>query len=233
MTRTFVQLVQRLKQECAIPGQRPTTLQGLTAESEAQRLADWIADAWVQILELHPDFKFRRRSCSFTTTNTQYLYTPVQCGLTAGTLGRWVLSSFRAYLTAASTSEWHLEQISYDRWRDTYLIGANRTVYSQPRRIAEDPETGGLILGPIPTGGYTIVGTYYLAPNRMSADADTCGLPSQYDDLGIVWKAMIEYGGYEADSAAYQRANTNYTRWLNHLRREQLPRPSLCVGMGI
>lgn len=233
MARTYLQLTQRLKSECAIPGSRPTTLQGLTPEIEAQRLADWIADAWIQILQLHPDWRFRRRSCSFTTTNTQHTYTPVQCGLTAGTLGRWIFPSFRAYLTASSGSEWFLTEMSYDLWRDTYLIGANRTVYGQPHRITEDPSSSGLILGPIPTGGYTIVGDYYLAPNRMSADADTCGLPAQYDDLGIVWKAMLEYGGYEADSAAWQRANRNYAQWINHLEREQLPRPSISLGRWI
>ncbi len=233
MTRTYLQLTQRLKSECAIPGARPTTLQGLTPEVEAQRLADWIADAWVQILELHPDWRFRRRSVSFVTINDQHTYTPVQCGLAAGTLGRWVFSSFRAYPTASIGSEWFLTETSYDCWRNTYLIGANRTVSTQPRTIAEDPESSGLVLGPIPTSGYTIVGTYYLAPNRMSADAETCGLPAQYDDLGIVWKAMIEYGGYEADSAAYQRAKQNYDRWLNHLEREQLPIPTICFAMGI
>jgi len=233
MSRTYLQLVQRLKQECAIPGARPSTLQGLTPEIEAQRLADWIADAWVQILEIHPDWKFRRRSVSFTTINTQHTYTPVQCGLTAGTLGRWVFPSFRAYPTSSIASEWVLTETSYDCWRDTYLIGANRTVYTQPREITGDPESGGLVLGPIPAAGYTITGNYYLAPNRMSADADLPGLPAQYDDMGIVWRAMIEYGGYEADSAAYQRANRNYAQWLNYLEREQLPSVEICTGIGI
>lgn len=233
MARTYLALTQRLKQECAIPGSRPTTLQSLTPEVEAQRLADWIADAWIQILELHPDWRFRRRTATFATVNTQHTYTPVQCGLTAGTLGRWVLSSFRVYPTASIGSEQFLTETSYDCWRDTYLIGAQRSVYTQPREIAEDPESSGLVLGPIPAAGYTVTGNYYLAPNRMSADADTCGLPAQYDDLGIVWKAMIEYAGYEAESAAYQRASRNYAQWLNHLEREQLPAPSLCFSLGV
>lgn len=227
MARTYLQLVQRLHTEGALPGTVPSTVQGLTAGSEAQRLADWIADAWIQILELHPDWKFRRRSASFATTNGQGLYTPTQCGLSAGTLGRWMLPTFRAYPTASIGSEWHLTETSYDCWRDTYLIGANRSVYTQPSEIAEHPESTGLALGPIPTAGYTIVGDYYLAPNRMSADADLCGLPPQYDDLGIVWKALIEYGGYEADSPAYQRATRNYAIFINKLERHELPRPSV------
>lgn len=231
MARTYLQLAQRLHREAGIPGTAPTTLQGLSAGSEAQRLADWIADAWLDILKLHHDWRFRRRACSFTTVNAQSTYTPVQAGLTAGTLGRWVLSSFRAYPTASIGSEWFLTETSYDCWRDTYLIGAQRSVYTQPREIAEDPESSGLVLGPIPLSGYTITGNYYLAPNRMSVDADTPGLPAQYDDLGIVWKALLEYASWEADSAAYQRAVRNYAVFLNHLEREQLPTLSVEVGL--
>lgn len=233
MARTYLQLVQRLHLEAAIPGTAPSTLVGLTAGTEAQRLANWIADAWIQILELHPDWRFRRRSVSFTTTNGQGVYTPVQCGLTAGTLKRWILPSFRTYPTGSIGSETYLNETTYDCWRDTYLIGAARSVYTRPYEIAEDPESSGLVLGPIPVSGYTVTGQYYLAPNRMSADADTAGLPAQYDDLGIVWKALIEYSSYEADSAAYQRALRNYTLFINHLEREQLPDASLCLSMGI
>jgi hypothetical protein len=234
VARTFLDLVKRLKQECAIPGAVPSTLVGLTAESEAQRLKDWVADAWFAILELHPDWKFRRRSTSFTTTNGQGPYTQTQCGITANTLGRWLPETFRAYLTSAGTAnEYHLNEIDYDEWRNTYLFGANRTAYAQPRFVGVHPETDGLVLGPIPLSGYTIIGDYYLAPTRLSADADAHGLPAQHDDLGIVFKAMIDYGGYEADSAVYQRAQRGYTQFINQLEREQLPRISLCFGMGI
>lgn len=235
MARTYLQLVARLKQECAIPGAVPSTLVGLTAESEAQRLKDWIADAWFAILELHPDWKFRRRSITpFATTNGQGTYTQAQCGITANTLGRWMLDSFRAYRTTTGLSgEYHLHEIDYDEWRDRYLFGANRTAYSHPRRIGVHPETDGLIVGPIPLSGYTIVGDYYLAPTRLSADGDLPGLPAQHDDLGIVYKAMISYGGYEADSTTFQTAQREYTKFINQLEREQLPRMSLCFGMGV
>ena len=233
MARTYLQLVARLHQECAIPGTAPATLAGLTAGSEAQRLKDWIADAWFSIQNLHPDWKFRRRSITpFTTTNGQGAYTQAQSGITANTLGRWILDSFRAYKTSTGISgEYHLNEVSYDHWRDRYLFGANRTAYSQPRDIAMHPETGGLVLGPIPLSGYTIVGDYYLAPTRLSVDADIPNLPAQHDDLGILWKAMIDYAGYEAESSAYQRANREYTIFINQLEREQLQPMELCMGL--
>ncbi len=234
MARTYLQLVQRLKQECAIPGSRPTTLVGLTAESEAQRLTDWIADAWFAILELHPDWKFRRRTTTFATVAGQGQYSQTQCGLTAGTLGRWIPDSFRAYVTSVGTvGEYFLEEVSYDLWRDTYLFGANRTTQSAPSEVAVDPSTDGLVVGPIPLGGYTLLGDYYLAPTRLVNDADLTGLPAQHDDLGIVFKAMIDYGGYEADSAVFQRATAGYARFINQLEREQLPKMHICVGMGL
>lgn len=233
MAKTYLQLVKRLHTECAIPGTAPSTLVGLTAGSEAQRLADWIADAWISIQELHPDWKFRRRSITpFTTTNGQGTYTQAQSGITANTLGRWILDSFRAYKTSSGIAgEYCLIERSYDYWRDLYLLGANRTAYGPPRDIAQHPETGGLAIGPIPLSGYTIAGDYYLAPTRLSADADTPNLPAQHDDLGIVWKAMMDYAGYEATSDAYQRASLHYTTFINRLEREQLDSIEICMGL--
>lgn len=231
--RTLLQLVQRLHAECAIPGDPPSTLAGLAAGSEAQRLKDWIIDAWVEILELHPDYKFRRRSCSFTTINQQGTYTQVECGLTDGSVGVWLLDTFRYYITASGTaSEQHLGEINYDVWRNEYLFGANRTHYTQPLVVGQNPSNDGLVIGPIPTSGYTIIGDYYLAPtaDRLALDADVPGLPEKYDSLGIVGKAMIEYGGFEAANDAYQRGLAWYQKLVNRLERE-LPRPTLCLEL--
>lgn len=228
MARTFLQLVQRLHQEGDLPGSAPSTLANLTAGSEVQRLKDWVADAWFDICALHPDWRFRRRSTSFTTVNGQGIYTQVEAGLTANTLGRWLPETFRAYHTVTGiSSEYHLYEIEYDVWRDTYLFGANRTAYAQPTCIGVNPETDGLVVGPIPLGGYTILGDYYLAPERLSVDGDLTGLPEQHDDLGIVWKALINYGEFETDNTAYQRAVQGYARFINKLEREQLPRRKL------
>jgi len=231
--RTYLQLVQRLWAECDLPaGSVPSTVVGLTAGTQARRLADWIADAWVHILEDHPDYTFRRRSTTFTTINQQGEYTQTQAGLSGDKCGRWILDSFRAYLTASGTAtEYRLEPITYDEWRDGFLFGPNRTVYQQPKFVAEHPQTKGLVLGPIPISGYTVVGDYYLAAtaDRLTADADTPGLPERYDSLGIVWRAMLDEGGFEADSAKYQRAAQGWKVFIRQLQRE-LPTP--CFNLG-
>lgn len=231
--RTLLELVQRLHVECAVAGDPPSTIEGLQPGSEAQRLTDWIIDAWVEILELHPDYKFRRRSCSFTTINGQGTYTQTECGLTEGSVGTWMLDTFRHYITVAGTSsEQHLEEIDYDVWRNEYLFGANRTHYTQPLFVGQNPSNDGLVIGPIPASGYTIIGDYYLAPtaDRLEEDGDVPGLPEKYDSLGIVGKAMIEYGGFEAASDAYQRGLAWYRKLINRLERE-LPRATICMGL--
>ena len=98
--------------------------------------------------------------------------------------------------------------------------------------VGQNPSNDGLVIGPIPTSGYTIIGDYYLAPtaDRLVNDDDEPGLPEKYDSLGIVGKAMIEYGGFEAASDAYQRGLVWYEKLVNRLERE-LPRPTLCMGL--
>jgi hypothetical protein len=231
--RTLLELVRRLHTECAIPGNPPATIEGLAAGSEAQRLTDWIIDAWVEILTLHPDYKFRRRSCSFATVDQQGVYTQTQCGLTEGSVGRWILESFRYYTTASGfPSEQYLYEIDYDDWRDEYLFSTNRTNYTQPLSVGQNPSNDGLVIGPIPASGYTIIGDYYLAPtaDRLVLNGDTPGLLEKYDSIGIVGKAMIEYGGFEAASDAYQRGQRWYTTLVNRLERE-LPKISVCRGL--
>lgn len=232
--RTYRELVQRLHQECDLNGSISTVV-GLTAGTQARRLADWIADAWVHILEDHLDYKFRRRSLpGFTTTEGQGLYSQAECGIAAGSAGYWHLNSFTAYLTASGFgSEIHLEPMSYDEWRKCYNFGANRTAYGSPRFIAEDPQTKGLVLGPIPLGGYTILGDYQLAPtaDRLTADSDTPGLPEKYDSLGIVWRAMLDDGAFEASTTEYQRASQGWSAFKNMLERGELPTPDFDFGL--
>lgn len=222
--RTYLQLVQRLHQDVGASGTAPTSVTGNTAGSEAQRLCDWIADAWFSIQAFHQNWKFLRLSTSFTTVNGQATYTQAQAGVTAGTLGQWIKKSFRVYHTATGfSSEIELDWWDYEDWRDTYQLGVMRTTYSRPLVVTEVPATKGLALGPVPLVGYTVVGDYYRAPIRLAADSDTPGLPENHDSIGIIYKAMLDYGGFEAAGEVYQRAYAGYKEFLSKLEKDQLP----------
>lgn len=213
-----LQLVQRLHLECGVSGARPATT--INQSGEFGRLVAWIDAAWMDIQSAHQDWQWLRASCSFATVEGRSTYTAAQCGVTD--LGMWVRDSFRVYNTTAGiNSEIPLGFIDYEDWRNTYLLGANRSTYSQPREITIAPDKS-LGFGPITAAGHTILGDYYRAPSEMAADADTPALPSQFH-LAIVYRAMMHYGAFEAAPEVYQRGEKWYKTMLKRMELDRLP----------
>lgn len=222
---TFLELAQRLRQECGGTGTGPATVVGQVGEYA--RLVSWIVSAWIDIQSKHEDWGFLRASCAVATVAGQSEYTPLQCGIPAGTFGTWDRQTFRNYVTAAGvTSEVHMDGgVDYDAWRNTYLFGAARAVRTRPSVASERPSDHALALGPVPAAGYTVTGDYYTAPVILANNADEPAIPVQ-DRIIIVWRALMDYGGYAAASEAYQRAKQEHdvilarleARWLAPIR---------------
>lgn len=217
-----LQLVQRLHLECRMSGARPTTTQNVSGQTE--RLVSWIDTAWEDLQSLHTDWDWLRASCSFATVEGRSTYTAAQCGV--DDLGEWIPDSFRTYNTAAGiNSETPIFEMpgGYNAWRDTYLIGANRSTYSQPCHIAVAPDKS-LAFGPITDDGNTILGDYFRAPRAMAADTDEpTGLPSQYHIL-LVYMAMTDYGAAEVAIEALTRGEKKRKSLLKRLELGDLPK---------
>lgn len=217
---TFLQLAQKLRQECGVSGNGPVTVVGQVGEYK--RLVDWIADAWEEIQGLHPDWKFLRTSTSWTTTLDQYAYTPLQCGIAAGTFGSWVRHEMRQYSTAVGlASEMPVGYMPYEQWRRQYNLGALRNQRSMPMRYAVAPDQS-LVLGPTPLAGYTVTGDYYRAPIILSANADVPALPPGFSHMLIVYAAMMKYAAYESSAEVYAEGERGYTPLLCRLEVGQL-----------
>ena len=162
-----------------------------------------------------------RASASFVTVAGQATYTPVQCGVTAGTFGQWLRDTFRSYTTATGiTSESPLGYMAYAGWRDVYELGAQRNTRAQPTVISITPAKS-IALGPYPSAGYTITGDYYTAPVVLALDADTPLLPAQFH-MAIVWKACMSYGAFEAAQEVYQRGELEFNKLKRRLERDRL-----------
>ena len=217
-------LVRRLALESGTVTNPTTSITTIVnATGEVARLASWIINAWLDIQDLHPNWKFMRRSCSFVTVDGQANYTPVQCAIPANTFGRWKLDSFRSYVTAGGTNgEIYLCKLDYDQYRDTYIFGSMRTVRAQPLYVTEFPDYS-LGIGPVAPVGYTVYGDYYAAPKDLSGDAEVPALPTQHNLMIIVWKALMDYGYFDAAPEAIQRGEREYKRLLSRLQRDQLP----------
>tara|TARA_R110000868_G_scaffold319759_1_gene580702 strand:+ start:5254 stop:5964 length:711 start_codon:yes stop_codon:yes gene_type:complete len=226
----FLELCQRTSRECGASGAMTTTVDQV---GTFQNIVDWVGTAWEDLQTQHDDWWWMRSSnlngagMSFTTVSAQSAY-PLgsgagTVGVTAANFGKWVKDSFRCYTTTVGFSnELPLDQISYDVWRNAYMMGSMRSVTTRPVVIAEGPGKA-LFLGPPPNALYTITGDYFTAPSVMSDDTDEpTGLPDQYHML-IVYKAMESYGMFEAASEVVTRAQKESRKYLNRLEVLQLP----------
>ena len=219
-----------------------TTAQGLTGS--LGRLVGWVQASWNEIQEAHDDWDWMRSSnllgsgASFAPASGQYTST---LGTGAGTVGvpvanfgKWARDTFRSYITSAGSpalgSEMFLDWLPYDSWRDSYMLGAMRSVTTRPVSFAIGPDKS-INLGPPPNGLYTITGDFWMAPTQMSADTDQpTGLNSQYH-MAIVYRAMQKYGSYEAAPEVLDRGMTEYKRIMKPLEAVYLPEISFAGSL--
>jgi hypothetical protein len=228
----FLQLCQRARRKCRMAGTGPTALTGQT--EEYNRLIDWVNEAWMIIQRKHEqDWLFMRATCSAPTVNGQAAYGATEFGVTD--LGRFALNfetgdTFRVYSTSQGiASETFMEVIDYDDWRDTFLIGALRSAYMRPDKVAVGPD-GKLYCGPIPSAGWTITGDYYRACAEMVNTGDIPSLPVQYH-MAIVYRAMMLYGASEAAEEVYVDGQNGFDQLMREIERTQLPRMRLAGSL--
>lgn len=229
---TYLQLVAELWAECRKNGAPPTDV--LDQTGERADFCRWIARAWVSIQTMRQDWLWMRRSTSFATVDGQAEYTPLECGIAPGTLGRWIPESFRVYPTA-STNLGEIElawEPDYDTWRRTYLFSGSRAVRTMPLVAAPVPQTQGLALGPIPAGGYTVTADYYKAPVFLSFADEVPELPPNHDPMIIVHKALCAYAVPHARGEAYADSKEQLHLMLQRLMSDQLPKMTVggCLG---
>lgn len=224
-------LVNSIIQECGVSGGPVATAIGLTGS--LLRCATWIDAAWAEVQTEHDDWDFMRSSnlrglgASFVTVAGTASY-PLGTG--AGTVGiltdnfgKWDRYTFRCYTTTVGTNdEQFLDDIPYDVWRDSYMLGAMRTVQTRPVAVAIGPDQS-VNVGPPANGLYTITADYFTAPSVMTADTDVpTGLPLRFHML-IVYKAMMKYAGFESAPEVWSRGNSEYNLMFNQLEAARLP----------
>lgn len=215
---SFLQMVQRLRQESGTSGAAPSTT--VNQSGDIKNLVDWISSAWMDIQTERADWFFMRQPVSFNTVAGQSSYTAAQAGLAS--FGNYKRDSFRQYLVAGGVaSEMDLPYLAYDRFRDAHLFGSERTRTQLPLHFTIDPQKNFLI-GPIPDAVYNINGEGYALPTEFALDADRPTLPSQFHML-IVWRALIYYGYKEAAPEALTFGENEHKRIMRQLMRDQLP----------
>ena len=235
----FLQICQRTASECgvatgaAITATLPTVV---GVSGSLGRIVGWVADAWTDIQMDHEDWDFMRSSnllgagVSFPTTAGKATYPlgvgPGTVGIAADDFGKWDRETFRGFATFQGVrNEMFLDEIPFDAWRDSYMLGALRLGQTRPVVIAVGPDQS-LNLGPPPNGAYTITGDFYMSPQEMTVDSDVPrGIPARFHML-IVYQAMMKYAGYESAPEVYQRGSQESASMYAQLLSARAPRMS-------
>lgn len=215
---SFLQMVQRLRQESATSGSAPATVVNQTGDMK--KLVDWISTAWMDIQNEKTDWFFMRQPIAFNTVPGQQVYTAEQCGIAS--FGNFKRDSFRFYrVSTGYGSELCLPFMLYDDFRDVHLFGSNRARIQLPLNFSLDPSKN-FVIGPTPDDVYTVNGEGFAQPTELVLDTDRPTMPPQYH-MAIVWLALQYYATSEAAPEMLGRGENNYNRLMNRLYKDQAP----------
>lgn len=219
---TFLELVQRLRQEAGIPGTGPTSV--VDQAGQLKRLVDWVARSWADIQGMHDNWMFLRNEFSFSLGVGVDVVTPTGAapgGAALSDFRYWHPDTLRIYDPAVGVAdEQWLVSWSYDTFRDTYRFGQQTP--GRPVVFAQRPRDRALMFGPVTDVAMTVTGEYQRKPVILTTDAD---VPEIEDDLAmvIVWHALKKYARFEAAPESLIQATSEYSTLIARLEREQLP----------
>ena len=213
----FLQLVQRLRLEVGASG-TDSTVVGSTGEWG--RLVSWTSSAWDKIQRKHYNWRWMRRSITFSTIALQGDYPYASAPLSITSFASWDVTRFRAYQTSINNENF-MSYLPYDYFIDTYRIGTTRTATGYPNIVSVSP-TNALLLSLIPLDtSYTISGTYYKGLQTLSADADIPEMPERFH-MAIVYLAMQYYARWESAPEVLASSKSEYSLILQELENDQL-----------
>lgn len=210
----FLELCQRVRQECGGQGLGPTAVTGQTGSNK--RYVDWTATAWMTIQNMRSNWRFLWREFEFNTTAAFGDYNPDAADVA------WWSNFASAYLTADGVSDTlPLRFREYEEWRHLYERGYPSLVNDRPQEFTILPNNY-LRLTPKPDDIYTIVGDRQLRPQIMVANDDVPAIDLRHHEI-IVWRAMMHYGGFEDAPEVNRRGKLEFDTAMIAFKRDYLP----------
>jgi len=202
---TYLQIVNRVRREAGVPG---TALASIAqAVGDSARVVDWVNDVWRDVQLLPYNWKWMRGAAVGSLAPGVMGYTLDELAGAGGDRFSSWRPQTRSYQPVASdpanpTNEWGLTWLPYDVFRGRFLVGDHMA--GAPAFYAESP-TGQLMIGPKPDIAYTARADYWKSPQALVADDDMPEMPGQHHSM-LVWRALAEYGAYDAAPEVLGRA---------------------------
>lgn len=234
----YLQLCQRLRQECINVGTGPSTVTGQTGK--LAKLVTWVADSWKEIQLRHHNWRWMRSTFTVNTVVATDSYAYTACTDTRSSaainrFGRWwaddCMDPFKCFLASEGiATQYRLIYTPWPNFKYLYRFGAQIAMTNRPIHVSVD-EQDNIVLGPSPNGIFTVIGDYQRGAQILAADADTPDILVQYHDL-IVYHAMQRYGADSVAAEVYQRAVKEGGKLMRALERAQLPEMRLAEPMA-
>lgn len=222
----FLQLTQAVKRESGL-GMGNSIAAFASATGDDLRMFNWVNWAARDVTLSREDWRWRRGSATLAST-TAVANPAASFGLTdfaswKGQGGHYKPSAYR--VADGVGSERELAWLDYDQFRKQFFLGAQAPGAVQYWSVSPQEE---FLIGPTPDSAHFIRADYVKDFTDMAADADVPQLPARFHML-IVWRALMEYGGFDAASEVYQRAEKNYTLAWPQLVQSQMDQPAFAA----
>jgi hypothetical protein len=198
---TFLQLCQRVRQECGVAGDGPASV--LNQVGVLKKIVDRTQRAWVDIQASRPYWKFARNQTTFVLTPGTREYSIVD-DLAVTSLDRFDRDATFLF-EVDGNDEKALDWITYSELRARYRTfpdGRPTKIYEGRNRTIGFERT--------PDKAYTLTLDYWMTPELLGQNADEPSLPEHLQDV-IVWKSVMMFAGNETATELYQYAKSMYT----------------------
>ena len=212
----YLQICQKVRQECGIAGIGPTTVLEQTGEN--QRIVTWVATAWNDIQVMRQQWRWLWAETVQPLTADGRIYNPaIEWGLT---VNDWDYDSVKLYNTSIGIAdEMFLVFCPWDSFKQLYTWGAVQT--QRPTVYSKQPDDS-IIFNFKLDIPYTFHANYWATPTALELDADIPSLPVRYHDL-IVWRACMAYAEYEEAGVLLQSMGRRYQKMLLKVEEMELP----------
>ena len=242
MSLTYLQAVNKLASEAGVSGTASTVSTVAGQSGDSLRLCNWIAEAYTEIQNRYPNWRWLRSRFSLPTvagTDT-YAYTAATDTRLSAAISRfkaWVpfddqgAINVSRYLTSGGVSgQMWMTYLPWSMFRAMYKFGPQQSNTGPIVHITIDPQNK-LVMGPNPDAIYTVIGEYQMSAQVLAADTDAPEMPSDFHDL-IVWRACEKYGRFKAAPEVLARGQTEGGILMRQLEQDQLPQLALGAPMA-
>jgi hypothetical protein len=224
MQMTFLQLVQRFRQETNYANTGPSSVVGQVGDHA--RAVSWVQSAYEELQNRHL-WRWLRKGFSLTTDSgaNSYTYTDGIDSSGGSAISRfktWAITDPwnppKCYLqSSGSGAEYWLTYVPWEYFRTVYQIGHQEA--GAPAHITVSPDDK-IYLGPTPNDAYVVSGEYHKSAQILTVNSDTPEMPTDFHML-IVYRAMEDYGLFEPAQEVMNRAQIKGRRLLRQLEMRE------------